>query len=169
MFDEYFQKSVVSPVHVVAALRPADPTGTPSSTSIDQDAPSASTSQTQEILSPVIHPGVEEHINENEPVQLDNDSFLGIFSLILSFEEFCSRGIIPSNVHPLNPPFEHLSKWIKNHTFDNVIGNPSRPISTRRQLQTDAMWCYFDALLTSVEPKNYQETLKESCWINVVK
>ncbi|GJS02600.1 hypothetical protein Tco_0319108 [Tanacetum coccineum] len=48
MFDEYFNPppSVVSPVPAVAALRPADPTGSPSSTSIDQDAPSTSTSST---------------------------------------------------------------------------------------------------------------------------
>nr|GEW15768.1 hypothetical protein [Tanacetum cinerariifolium] len=42
--------SVVSPVLPVAAPLPADITGTPSSTIIDQDVPSASTSPTtQEI------------------------------------------------------------------------------------------------------------------------
>nr|GEW80558.1 retrovirus-related Pol polyprotein from transposon TNT 1-94 [Tanacetum cinerariifolium] len=43
MFDEYFNPppSVVSLVCVVAAPRPADPTGLPSSTSINQVAPSA--------------------------------------------------------------------------------------------------------------------------------
>ncbi|GKA96864.1 hypothetical protein Tco_0818959 [Tanacetum coccineum] len=48
MFDEYFQlsASVVSRVPPVVTLIPADTTGTPSSTSIDHDAPSASTSQT---------------------------------------------------------------------------------------------------------------------------
>ncbi|GJR03375.1 hypothetical protein Tco_0526359 [Tanacetum coccineum] len=40
MFDEYFNPppSVVSPVPVVVAPKPADPTSTPYSTSIDQDA-----------------------------------------------------------------------------------------------------------------------------------
>ncbi|GJY84330.1 retrovirus-related pol polyprotein from transposon TNT 1-94 [Tanacetum coccineum] len=71
-----------------------------------------------------------------------------------------------TNLHPSNPPFEHLSNWTKNHLLDNVIGNPSRPVSTRRQLQTDAIWCYFDAFLTLVEPKNYKEALLESSWIN---
>nr|GFA44020.1 putative ribonuclease H-like domain-containing protein [Tanacetum cinerariifolium] len=48
MFDEYFKHppSVVSPVPVAAAPRLADPTGSPSSTFIDQDAPSPSTSLT---------------------------------------------------------------------------------------------------------------------------
>ncbi|GJR55817.1 retrovirus-related pol polyprotein from transposon TNT 1-94 [Tanacetum coccineum] len=48
MFDEYFNPSpsVVSLVYIVAAPRPADLTGSPSSTFIDQAAPSASTSST---------------------------------------------------------------------------------------------------------------------------
>ncbi|GJS45094.1 hypothetical protein Tco_0595215 [Tanacetum coccineum] len=54
-------------------------------------------------------------------------------------------------------------------SLDNAIGNPSQPVSTRRQLQTDAMWCYFDAFLTSVEPKNYKEALKESSWIKAMQ
>nr|GEZ06791.1 retrovirus-related Pol polyprotein from transposon TNT 1-94 [Tanacetum cinerariifolium] len=46
MFDEYFNPppSIVSPVPIVVASRPVDPTGSPLSTSIDQAAPSASTS-----------------------------------------------------------------------------------------------------------------------------
>ncbi|GJY10033.1 hypothetical protein Tco_0378218 [Tanacetum coccineum] len=36
-------------------------------------------------------------------------------------------------------------KLTKNHPLDNVIGDPSRPVSTRSQLQEHAIWCYFDA------------------------
>ncbi|GKA19762.1 retrovirus-related pol polyprotein from transposon TNT 1-94 [Tanacetum coccineum] len=71
--------------------------------------------------------------------------------------------VIPSNVHLVNQPPEHLRKWTKDHSLDNVTSSPSRPVSTRHQLQTEAMFCYFDAFLTSVEPKNYKEALKESC------
>ncbi|GJS38063.1 integrase, catalytic region, zinc finger, CCHC-type containing protein [Tanacetum coccineum] len=48
MFNKYFYPlpSILSLVHAAVALRPADPIGSPSSTSIDQDAPSASTSLT---------------------------------------------------------------------------------------------------------------------------
>ncbi|GJX51946.1 retrovirus-related pol polyprotein from transposon TNT 1-94 [Tanacetum coccineum] len=65
MFDEYFipPPSVVSPVPVVVAPRPANPSGSPSSTSIDQDAPSSSTSSTIQVTqSPVIYEGVEEEL-----------------------------------------------------------------------------------------------------------
>ncbi|GJT07427.1 hypothetical protein Tco_0841889 [Tanacetum coccineum] len=45
-----------------------------------------------------------------------------------------------SNVRPSYTPFELLGKWTKNHPIANVIGDPSRSVSTRNQLQTDAMW-----------------------------
>nr|GEY28302.1 integrase, catalytic region, zinc finger, CCHC-type, peptidase aspartic, catalytic [Tanacetum cinerariifolium] len=63
LFDKYFQPppSVVSHVLFVADLVPTNTTGTPSSTTIDQDSSSASTSPTtEEIQAPVIHQGVEE-------------------------------------------------------------------------------------------------------------
>nr|GEY82609.1 hypothetical protein [Tanacetum cinerariifolium] len=148
MFDEYFQpsSSVVSRVLHVVSLNNVDTTGTPLSTSIDQDAPSAITSPTtQETQSLVTDQGVEEQL---QPAQFDNDLFANVLTPEPSSEESSS------NVHQTNQPFEHLSKWTKNHSLDNVIGNPSRQVSTRSQLQTEAMWCYFDAFLTLVEPKN---------------
>ncbi|GJT65862.1 hypothetical protein Tco_1017342 [Tanacetum coccineum] len=65
MFDEYFNppSSVVSPVLVAAAPRAVDIAGSPSSTTIDQDAPSSSTSSTnQQQQSLIISQGVEEPI-----------------------------------------------------------------------------------------------------------
>ncbi|GJQ89087.1 retrovirus-related pol polyprotein from transposon TNT 1-94 [Tanacetum coccineum] len=62
MFDEFFNPppSVVSLVHVAAARRPVEPTGSPVSTSIDQDTPSTSNPSTQEQeQSPIIFQGVE--------------------------------------------------------------------------------------------------------------
>ncbi|GJW12925.1 hypothetical protein Tco_1578752 [Tanacetum coccineum] len=64
MFDEYFNPSpsVVQPVLVAAIQEPVVSTGTPSSTRIDQDTPSTSTSQTtQEAQSHVIPTSVEEY------------------------------------------------------------------------------------------------------------
>nr|GEV23905.1 hypothetical protein [Tanacetum cinerariifolium] len=45
-----------------------------------------------------------------------------------------------SNVRPVHTPFESLSRWTKDHPIANVIKDPSRSVSTRKQLQTDAMW-----------------------------
>ncbi|GKE51994.1 hypothetical protein Tco_1487150, partial [Tanacetum coccineum] len=44
-----------------------------------------------------------------------------------------------SNVQSSHTPLELLGKWTKNHPLENVIGDPSRSVSTRKQLKTDAI------------------------------
>ncbi|GJR38681.1 hypothetical protein Tco_1214365 [Tanacetum coccineum] len=56
-----------------------------------------------------------------------------------------STRIIPSNLHHLNQSFDTLTKLTKKDPLENVIGDPSRSVSTRSQLQEHAIWCYFDA------------------------
>ncbi|GKC14565.1 retrovirus-related pol polyprotein from transposon TNT 1-94 [Tanacetum coccineum] len=74
-----------------------------------------------------------------------------------------------SNVRPSHTPFELIGRWTKDHPIANVIGDPSRSVSTRKQLKTDAMWCYFDAFLTSVEPKNFKQAMTEPSWIDAMQ
>ncbi|GJW19813.1 retrovirus-related pol polyprotein from transposon TNT 1-94 [Tanacetum coccineum] len=50
-----------------------------------------------------------------------------------------------------------------------MIGDPSRSASIRKQLETDAMWCYFEAFLTSVEPKNFKQAMMEPSWIDAIQ
>ncbi|GKD30692.1 hypothetical protein Tco_1241470, partial [Tanacetum coccineum] len=42
-----------------------------------------------------------------------------------------------SNARQIHTLFEHLGRWTKNHSIANVIGDPSRSVSTRKQLKTD--------------------------------
>ncbi|GJS53790.1 hypothetical protein Tco_0627152 [Tanacetum coccineum] len=91
MFEEYFNPppSVVSPVRIDAAPRPADPTGSPSSTTINQAAPFTSTSSTiHETQSPVIFEGVEKQL---QPTQHVDDPFLDLLSSELSSHESSSN------------------------------------------------------------------------------
>ncbi|GKC18799.1 retrovirus-related pol polyprotein from transposon TNT 1-94 [Tanacetum coccineum] len=74
-----------------------------------------------------------------------------------------------SNVRPIHTPFESLGRWTKDHLIVNVISDPSRSVSTRKQLQTNPMWCYFDAFLTSVEPKNFEQAMTELSWIDAMQ
>nr|GEX03641.1 retrovirus-related Pol polyprotein from transposon TNT 1-94 [Tanacetum cinerariifolium] len=74
-----------------------------------------------------------------------------------------------SNVRPIYTLFESLGRWTKDHPIENVIDDPSRSVSTRKQLQTDVMWCYFDAFLTSVEPKNFKQAMTEPSWIDAMQ
>ncbi|GJZ98322.1 retrovirus-related pol polyprotein from transposon TNT 1-94 [Tanacetum coccineum] len=43
------------------------------------------------------------------------------------------------------------------------------PVSTRLQLYEQALFCYYDAFLTSVEPKNYKDALTQACWIEAMQ
>ncbi|GKA61866.1 retrovirus-related pol polyprotein from transposon TNT 1-94 [Tanacetum coccineum] len=74
-----------------------------------------------------------------------------------------------SNVRQTHTLFEHLGRWTKDHPIANVIGDPSRSVSMRKQLETDAMWCYFDVFLTSVEPKNFKQAMTEPSWIDAMQ
>nr|GEU48439.1 hypothetical protein [Tanacetum cinerariifolium] len=73
------------------------------------------------------------------------------------------------NMRQTHTSFEHLGRWAKNHPIANIIGDPSRFVSTKKKLQTDAMWCYFDAFLTSVEPKNLKQVMSEQSWIDAMQ
>ncbi|GJX49734.1 retrovirus-related pol polyprotein from transposon TNT 1-94 [Tanacetum coccineum] len=172
MFDEYLNPPpCVDPqVPAVIGLKPAVSTGTPSSMTIDQDAPSTSTSQTHpETPSPVIPLGVEEADHDIEVAYMDNNPFVEFQIQEPSFEESSTQVVIPNHVHSLNKPPEYINKWTKDNPIDNIIGDPSRPVSTRQQLQDEALFCYFDTFLSFVKPKSYKDALTESCWIEAMQ
>ncbi|GJX64916.1 integrase, catalytic region, zinc finger, CCHC-type containing protein [Tanacetum coccineum] len=160
MFDEYFNPppATVSPVQEAPTPIVEVLADSPVSTSIDQDAPSTSipTSQEQE-HSPIISQGFEESPKtstfHNDPL---NES---------PNKDSTSHGS-SSNVKQIHTSLEHIGRWTKDHPIANVIGDPSHSVSTRKQLHNDAMWCYFDAFLTSVEPKNFKQAMTESSWID---
>nr|GEW05367.1 retrovirus-related Pol polyprotein from transposon TNT 1-94 [Tanacetum cinerariifolium] len=136
---------VIAPIAEVVAPELAASIGSPSLTTVDQDAPSPSNSQTTpETQTLVISNEVEED-NDLDIARMNNDQFFGVEG---------------SPKHQL---------FTKDHPIANVIGDPSRSVSTRKQLQTDAMWCFFDAFLTTVEPKNFKQAMTESSWIDVMQ
>ncbi|GJV14810.1 retrovirus-related pol polyprotein from transposon TNT 1-94 [Tanacetum coccineum] len=106
---------VVAPIDEVAAPIPAISTGSPSSTTVDQDSPS-----------PIAHMG--------------NDPYFSV--------------PIPE------VPFDQSSSSDSIHTI---------PVSTRLQLHEQALFCYYDAFLTAVEPKTYKDALTQACWIEAMQ
>nr|GEY73008.1 ribonuclease H-like domain-containing protein [Tanacetum cinerariifolium] len=74
-----------------------------------------------------------------------------------------------SIVRPSHTPFELIGRWTKDHPIENVISDPSRSVSMRKQFKTDAMWCYFDSFLTSVEPKNFKQVMTKPSWIDAMQ
>ncbi|GJW76032.1 retrovirus-related pol polyprotein from transposon TNT 1-94 [Tanacetum coccineum] len=70
---------VIAPIAEVVAPKPAESTGSPSSTTIDQDAPYASNLQTlPETQSLVISNDVEEENRDLDVAHMNNDPFFGI-------------------------------------------------------------------------------------------
>nr|GEY26156.1 hypothetical protein [Tanacetum cinerariifolium] len=144
MFDELLNPppsvdhqaaEVIAPIADVIPPVYADSTSSPSSTTVNQDAPSVSKSHTTtEIQSLVIPQDVEEDTLDMEVAHMGNDP-----------------------------------KWTKDHPLQNIISQLSRPVSTWLQLHEQALFCYYDAFLTSLEPKTYKEALTQSCWIEAMQ
>ncbi|GJX00401.1 ribonuclease H-like domain-containing protein [Tanacetum coccineum] len=100
---------------------------------------------------------------------MNNDPFFGISIPENNFEASSSSDVLPTVVHTAAPNSEHVTKWTKDHTLDNIIGELERPVSTRLQLHEKALFCFYDAFLTSVEPKNYKDALTQACWIEAMQ
>nr|GEY11272.1 retrovirus-related Pol polyprotein from transposon TNT 1-94 [Tanacetum cinerariifolium] len=122
---DHLTPEVIASIPKVVALKPVASTGSPSSTTVDQDAPSPSNSQTT--------PDTQ--------------------SLIISKD-------VKDDNHDLDT---------KDHPLENIIGQLARPVSTRLQLHKKAIFCYYDAFLTSVEPKMYKDALTQSYWIEAMQ
>ncbi|GJT55122.1 retrovirus-related pol polyprotein from transposon TNT 1-94 [Tanacetum coccineum] len=161
---------VIALIPEVVALKPAASTGSPSSTTVDQDAPSPSNSQTTpETQSFVIPNDVEEDNHDLDVAHMNNDPFFGISIPKNIFEASSSSNVIPIVVHTAAPNSEHVTKYTKDHPLENIIGELERHVSTRLQLRKQALFCYYDAFLTSLEPKNYKDALTQECWIKAMQ
>nr|GFB91914.1 hypothetical protein [Tanacetum cinerariifolium] len=53
----------------------------------------------------------------------------------------------------------------RHHPLEQVIGNPSQSVRTRRQLESNAEMCMFALTMSRTEPKNIKETMTDSAWI----
>ncbi|GJU37827.1 retrovirus-related pol polyprotein from transposon TNT 1-94 [Tanacetum coccineum] len=111
----------------------------------------------------------EEESHDLEVAHMSNDPYFGILIPKTVSQESSSSDVIPTTVHPNAPISKHLSKWTKDHLLQNIIGKLFRPISTRLQLHEQALLCYYDALLSSVEPNTYKDALTQSCWIQAMQ
>ncbi|GKC60102.1 retrovirus-related pol polyprotein from transposon TNT 1-94 [Tanacetum coccineum] len=122
---------VIVPIVDVVAPEPAASIGSPSSTTVDQDAPSPSNSQTTpKTQSPIIPNDVEEDNHDLDVAHMNNDPYFGIPILEVPSDQSSSTDSI------------HIIQ---------------------------ALFCYYDAFLTAVEPKMYKDALTQSCWIEAMQ
>ncbi|GJW39220.1 integrase, catalytic region, zinc finger, CCHC-type containing protein [Tanacetum coccineum] len=152
MFDEFFEQSRESE-SVPSAFEvntQVVSTGTSISTMFAQDAPSSSNSPSSlEVQLPVFNQGVVAG-----PTLEDNP---------------LAQAAIHPSVNPFSRKPDYLGKWTKDHPINNVVGNPSRPISTRKQLASDALWCCYHSVLSKVEPKNFKMVVTKDSWFKAMQ
>nr|GEX16433.1 hypothetical protein [Tanacetum cinerariifolium] len=133
MFDEYLEpprdERPVPPAQAVQA--PVNSPGTPSSTTIDKDAPSLSISPSSSALqSHSLHQGIAaepSYMEDHTVAPVENNPFVNVFAPEPHFEASSSGDISSTESPYVSQTLHHLNKWIKDHPLDNVIGNPSRP------------------------------------------
>nr|GEV78791.1 hypothetical protein [Tanacetum cinerariifolium] len=112
-----------------------DSTGSPSLTTVDQDAPSTSKSHTTtEIQSSVIPQEVEEDNLDIKVAYIGNDPLIGASILKVTSAQSSSTVSPHQIMQPDHPIPQHTSKWTKDHPLNNIIDQLSIPVSTRLQL-----------------------------------
>nr|GFB43175.1 copia protein [Tanacetum cinerariifolium] len=63
-----------------------------------------------------------------------------------------------SNVYTFYQPYPHEKKGTKDHPLHKIIGDPKLSVRTRGQLENS---CLFSCLLSSIEPANVAEALRD--------
>ncbi|GKB56980.1 retrovirus-related pol polyprotein from transposon TNT 1-94, partial [Tanacetum coccineum] len=132
--------------------------------------PSPSNSQTTpETQPPVIPNDVEEDNHDIKVAHMGNDPYFGILIPEILSDQSSLSDSIHTIVHSDHQISKHHSKWTKDHPLENIIGELARPVSIRLQVHEQALFCYYDAFLTAVEPKMYKDALTQSCWIEAMQ
>ncbi|GJV00536.1 retrovirus-related pol polyprotein from transposon TNT 1-94 [Tanacetum coccineum] len=100
---------------------------------------------------------------------MGNDPYFGVPIPEVSSDQSSSSDSIHTIVHPDHQISKHNSKCTKDHPLENIIGELERQVSTRLQLYEQALFCYYDAFLTAVEPKTYKDALTQAYWIEAMQ
>nr|GEW49799.1 retrotransposon protein, putative, unclassified [Tanacetum cinerariifolium] len=99
----------------------------------------------------------------------DEPSLGSGYVLMQRVDESSSHNIGNTNVPTFNQPQVSEYRWTKDHLLEQVRGNPSRPVQTRRQLATDPETCMYALTVSTAEPKNIKEAMADSAWIEAMQ
>nr|GEZ07598.1 hypothetical protein [Tanacetum cinerariifolium] len=107
------------------------------------------TSNTQSILINMIPNGDEGSTLHNVFNERLEDAY---FDANTSFQ-------YPSNVHTYYQPYPHEKKWTKDHLLHKIIVDPKSSVQTKGQIANS---CLFSCLLSSIQPANVAEALRDT-------
>nr|GEX44649.1 integrase, catalytic region, zinc finger, CCHC-type, peptidase aspartic, catalytic [Tanacetum cinerariifolium] len=134
---------------------------------VDADVPSQQ--ELDLLFAPSTHTNVHAEKNNNDQAkegeQLQDNEFTNPFCAPTQEEaESSSYNIGNLNVLTFNQPQVSEYRWTKDHPLEQVRGNPSRPVQTRRQLATDPEMCMY-ALTMDVKMVFLNGPLKEEVYV----
>ncbi|GJZ79213.1 hypothetical protein Tco_0644050 [Tanacetum coccineum] len=147
---------------------PVIKSSSPTKNSKQQDtSPTTNIQSSTEPTTPTINVNAEDN-NDNQAAdtQFQQDEFINPFCTpVREIAESSSRNIDNSNMHTFYQPHDSEYRWTKDHPLEQVHGNPSKPVQTRRQLATDLEMCMFAFTVRTAEPKNITKAMADSAWI----
>ncbi|GKF44679.1 hypothetical protein Tco_0131231 [Tanacetum coccineum] len=116
------------------------------------------------------HGHAEDNNNGQAPnASFQEDEFINPFcTRVQETSESSSRNIDNTDVHSFQPQ-SHDFRWTRDHPLEQVRGNPTMPVQTRRQLAADSEMCMFALTVSIVEPKNIKEAMADSAWIEAMQ
>ncbi|GJU43830.1 retrovirus-related pol polyprotein from transposon TNT 1-94 [Tanacetum coccineum] len=99
---------------------------------------------------------------------LDGNTFVNPFAppSTSAAESSSSHYVDPSNMHTFYQPYPYEYLWTKDHPLEQVIGEPSQPVLTRNQLRIDGDMCIYALIMSTMEPSNVKEAMKDPAWID---
>ncbi|GJS70291.1 retrovirus-related pol polyprotein from transposon TNT 1-94 [Tanacetum coccineum] len=112
---------VIAPIPEVVAPEHAVSTGSPSSTTVDQDAPSPKDN------------------HDIEVAHMGNDPYFGIPIPEVTSDQSSSSDVIHTIVPPDHQVSAHNSKWTKDHPLENIIGDLDRPLCKRNFMNLNVL------------------------------
>nr|GEY40150.1 retrovirus-related Pol polyprotein from transposon TNT 1-94 [Tanacetum cinerariifolium] len=168
MFDELLNPSpsvdhqapeVIASINDVISPVQDDSTSSPYSTTVDQDAPSASKSHTTtKIQSLVIPQEVEEDNLDIKVAYMGNDPLLGVPITEVTSAQSSSTISPHQIIQPDHPIQQHTSKWTKDHPLNNIIKAMQEELNEFERLE---VW--------ELVPRPYKVMVITLNWIYKVK
>nr|GEZ62295.1 hypothetical protein [Tanacetum cinerariifolium] len=114
-------------------------------------------------------PITSQDVDELNPnAMVDGNTFVNHFanSSTSAAASSSHQNMDPSNMHTFYQSYLYEFQWTKDHPLEQVIGEPSRPVLTRNQLQSDGDMCMYALSISTMEPKNVKEVMTDPAWID---
>nr|GEW17844.1 hypothetical protein [Tanacetum cinerariifolium] len=127
-------------------------------------APTPTNSSSQATNIPITSPNVDELETQQQHVQQQNNQ--------ASLQPETVADNVPNDMFDGNTfvsPFATSSTSTKDHPLEQVIREPSRPILTRNQLQSDGDMCMYALMVSTIKPKNVKEVMTDPALIESIQ